>query len=141
MSATLGASVIRNAPPKPVKGTRKRLKARGQRQEAKVKKSVRAACVERDGYCLLLTRWPDQGAPADRSVFSMVPACGGPSEWAHIGKHRRCHTRGQAPEARHTTKGSGMLCERHHDAYDSHAFDIEATTAVGMDGAFRVVAR
>ena len=120
---------------KPARGTRKRLKARGKRQEAKVAKSVREQCVKRDRYCALLYRseW--------RDWLDLKMACSGPSEWAHIGKHRRCHTRGQAPEARHTTKGSGMLCKRHHDAYDAHEFDIEPQTAAGMDGAFAVVRR
>lgn len=81
----------------------------------------------------------------DMSVRSTKPLvdvfCAGPSEWAHIGKHRRCHTRGMAPEARHTTQGSAMLCKRHHDAYDAHEFDIEPQTAAGMDGPFAVVRR
>jgi hypothetical protein len=61
-------------------------------------------------------------------------------EWAHIGKHRRCHTRGMAAEKRHTTTGSGMLCKRHHAAYDAHDFDLVPLDMVkGLDGAFRVV--
>lgn len=124
-----------NALQKPRKGTRQRQKARGKRREGVVKKSVRAKCVERDGYCAIGWRAILRGYPA------VGPGhCSGPSEWAHIGPHRRCHTRGQAPEARHTTQGSAMLCKRHHDAYDAHAFDIEPLDVeAGMDGSFRVV--
>jgi hypothetical protein len=125
-----------NALAKPARGTRKRVKARRQRQAAKVAKSVREDCVERDGFCLIWRR-------ATSSDWARLanPICDGPSEWAHIGQHRRCHTQGQAPEQRHTTKGSGMLCQRHHVAYDAHAFDIEPLTDAGMNGAFKVVVR
>ena len=119
---------------KPVRGTMKRLKAKAKRGESTHALSVRAQCVIRDWHCLLMHRRADSGWP-DTGL------CGGPSEWAHIGKHRRCHTRGQAPAARHTTAGSAMLCQRHHAAYDAHAFDLEPTTVRGMDGPFRVVTR
>jgi len=130
----MGASVIRNAPPKPRKGSIKRLKARTKRQEAKVVKSVRQQCVERDGYCLIASRVP-------ASVAVLLGPCEGPSEWAHVEEHRRFNTRGQAPEDRHTTNGSAMLCRAHHVAYDSHEFDFEAFSAAGMDGAFAVIRR
>jgi len=123
----------RCAPPKPARGTRKRLKARTKRQEAKVAKSVRAACVERDGYCLIQSRVP-------AAVRVLLGACEGLSEWAHVEEHRRFNTRGQAPEVRHTTAGSGMLCHGHHTAYDAHEFDF-LVGADGMDGAVAVIRR
>ncbi|MEY4385813.1 MAG: hypothetical protein RLY20_1096 [Verrucomicrobiota bacterium] len=106
---------------------RKRIKARQSRAEAAVKKAVRAQCVLRDGYCLITSRLP-------RSLWSLLGPCAGDSQWAHIGRHRRCFTRGLAPEERHTTAGSGMLCDKHHDAYDAHEFDFELDEGIGMDG-------
>ena len=112
-------------------GTAKRQKARTKRMESKQATSVRAQCVVRDWHCLFLYRRPDSGWPD-------VGTCVGPSEWAHIGQHRRYRTRGQAAEQRHTTAGSAMLCQWHHAAYDAHEFDIEPLTDKGMDGPFRV---
>jgi hypothetical protein len=93
---------------------RRRVKAREQRQAAKVVKSVRAQCVDRDGYCRIYQHRWIQG-------FGSTPrlgACEGASEWAHLGEKKRFKTRGQAPEIRHTTAGSLMLCAKHHDDYD-----------------------
>lgn len=118
------------ASPKPTRGTHQRLKARQRRLESKVKRSIREQCVYRDGYCLL--------GPVGMA-FAGYGVCEGPSEWAHIGQHRRSKTRGMAPERRHTTKGSAMLCQTHHRAYDAHDFDIQPTTERGMDGPFRLV--
>lgn len=118
------------ASPKPPKGSAKRLKAAAARQEAKQAKAVRAACVTRDGYCVLEAR-----------EFGFRQ-CAGPSEWAHLGEHRRSKTRGQAPERRHTTAGSAMLCRGHHTAYDAHKIDLEPEDAEqGMNGAFLVIIR
>jgi hypothetical protein len=100
---------IQLAKPEP----RKRVKARKQRQEAKVVKSVRAQCVERDGYCATVTK---QTNAAD--AWTWMIQCDGVSEWAHLGDKKRFKTRGQAPEIRHTTAGSLMLCTKHHDDYD-----------------------
>jgi len=127
--------LTRCAPPKPAKGSRKKAKARTKRQEAKVAKSVRAQCVERDGYCLIASRVPF-------SVRVLLGPCEGLSEWAHVEGHRRCFTRGQAPEVRHTTAGSGMLCHGHHVAYDAHEWDFDVfDTERGIDGAFAVIRR
>lgn len=123
--------MLGTAQPKPVRGTAKRQKAKRKRLESKQVKSVRAECVERDVYCLIRTR------ATHFDKFSL-DQCRGPSEWAHFGKHRRCHTRGQAPTERHTTAGSGMLCQRHHRAYDAHEFDVVPQTDKGMDGPFMV---
>ena len=112
---------------------RKRVKGRRKRQETTVVKSVRAQCVDRDGHCLIWSR---------AIAGWMFERCHGPSEWAHIGQHRRSHTRGMAPHRRHTTAGSGMLCQRHHQAYDAHAFDlVPSDAALGMNGNFQVVTR
>lgn len=122
------------ASPKPAKGTAKRAKAKAKRQEAAHAKRVRAACVARDGYCLIASRLPS-------SVSALLGACEGPSEWAHVGDKRRCHTRGMEPQERHTTAGSGMLCERHHQRmYDKHLFDF-LLGAEGMDGPVAVIRR
>ena len=122
------------ASPKPLRGSAKREKARARRQEAAHAKIVRAACVVRDGYCLIASRLP-------RAVAVLLGPCEGPSEWAHVGEDRRCHTRGMEPEQRHTTAGSGMLCHGHHVAYDAHKFAIETWSVLGMDGPFDVIRR
>jgi hypothetical protein len=100
--------------PKPA--TRATVKRRRQRVERRVKQSIRAQCVERDGYCRL-------GCD-----------CTGPSEWAHYGGFKRARTLGQAPERRHTTEGSLMLCRRHHTQYDRGELIIEAHSDRGCDG-------
>lgn len=91
--------------------TRKRVKGRKQRRAARVVKSVRAQCVERDGYCRVAAQFMDA-------------KCEGVSEWAHLGDKRRFKTRGRAPESRHTTAGSLMLCTAHHRAYDQRRLAI-----------------
>lgn len=111
----------RLALPKPE--PRKRIKARTRRRERTITVSVRALVVLRDGACAIDTRVP-------RSVSRLLGGCDGPSEWAHIGEQRRCHTRGQAPERRHTTAGTAILCRRHHQDYDAHQFEF----IVGTDG-------
>jgi hypothetical protein len=111
----------------------KRVKARKDRHEAAVKKAVREKTVERDGYCLIASRLPV-------SLSALLGPCEGPSEWAHIGKQRRARTRGQAPEQRHTTAGSGQMCQKHHRAYDAHQFDFD-TSEQGMDGMIGIVRR
>ena len=110
--------------PKPT--PRKRVKGRKERREAAVKTSVRAQTVERDGHCIIASRFP-------RGYVALLGVCQGPSQWAHVGRHRRCFTRGMTPEQRHTTAGSCQMCEKHHTAYDAHAFDF-VTGIQGMDG-------
>lgn len=124
--------MIRNALPKPPKGTAAKAKAADKRRAATVAKYVRAACVERDGHCLIATRVPG-------FIAVLLGPCAGPSEWAHVGEHRRCHTRGQAPERRHTTAGSGMMCAVHHRALDAHQFDF--MPGGDMNGAVVVIRR
>jgi hypothetical protein len=105
-------------------------KAREDRREALVKKHVRAECVDRDGYCRVQSD--------DPALLAIVGPCSGFSQWSHWEAHRRAHTRGQAPEHRHTTAGSGMLCDGHHTAYDARDWQIEYLTPRGADGPVRV---
>lgn len=110
----------------------KRVRGRKTRAEAKVKSAVRAQCYERDGYCRLF--------PLTRMV-----ACKGGWQWAHLGEKKRFKTRKMAPEVRHTTAGSLILCERHHTMYDGRFVGgsrpprllIEALTERGADGPLR----
>lgn len=100
--------------PKPE--TRRKAKARAKRQEQKVVGTVRERCADRDGHCRL--------AGVERFGH-----CEGPSTWAHLRGFTRAQTRGQAPERRHCTEGSLMLCRGHHQtgefAYDLGRLDIE----------------
>jgi len=101
--------------PKPVK--RVTVKRRRQRQARKVVQSVRAQCVERDGYCRA-SGMGRYGWNDGRIWRNFISLCHGQSEWAHLGEKKRFKTRRQAPEVRHTTAGSLMLCRFHHRAYD-----------------------
>ena len=92
---------------------RRRAKRRAQRAERVVVETVRAACVERDGYCRI----------ARDNVVALGP-CAGPSEWAHLEEKRRFKTRGMSSEDRHSVDWTVMMCERHHKLYDAHAFDV-----------------
>lgn len=104
------------------KGTpRKLAKGRKDRAEAKVEKRVRAEVAERDGYC----RVPQ---------YFLPDPCDGPSEWAHFGDGKRFKTRGMAPEKRHMTAASLMLCRKHHANYDTGRLRISALTEDGCDG-------
>lgn len=116
---------------------RKRRKGRQRRHAAKVVKSVRAKCVERDGYCRV---WTDEidGHPFMARVLG---ACEGISEWAHLHVKRRSQTRGLAPEVRHTTADSLMLCKAHHDRYDGRQrprLTIAPLTDAGCNGRLRI---
>jgi hypothetical protein len=109
--------------PKPEPRTR--INARAKRQEASVKKSVRAECVERDGYCAL--------APY---AWRLGP-CAGKSEWAHEHSRRRSKTMKMPAAYRHDRRLTFMACTRHHRNYDLHEFSIVVGEA-GMDGPFDV---
>lgn len=120
--------------PKPAK-TRRQLKARQDRQEAQIKRLVRAAVVVRDGTCRLLAA--ELSAVHDVVLYPNVDrhrCAGNPGEWAHFGDKRRSRTRGQAPEIRHTTAGSLMLCKTAHEAYEAGRLRITALTRNGCDG-------
>lgn len=81
--------------------TRKSLKAKRDRDEAKVKRATRAACVERDGACRLAGAW-----------------CLGRSEMCHLPPRTRAATRNMPPEYRHDPNFVAMLCSWHHDRLD-----------------------
>lgn len=104
--------------PKPI--SRKRVKGRKVRRESLVKQQVRATVEARDGDCRLQHRG--------------LGPCGGASEWAHLEDKRRCHTRGMAPEDRHTTQDSVMFCATHHRAYDRHEITLDYRSDKGADG-------
>ncbi len=103
--------------PKP--GPTAKARAKRRRAEVPIAKLVRAHCVERDGFCRLIGLSP----------------CSGVSEWAHL-EQTRAKTRGMAPEARHTTTHTAMLCTRHHGLYDAHVVRI-AMTERGANGPIR----
>lgn len=83
---------------------RDRQKRRRRRAEGAVVQTVRATCVERDGYC--------------RIEGCGLGPCEGPSEWAHLGDRRRFRTVGMPAEERHTAEDSLIMCRRHHGLYD-----------------------
>ena len=130
--------------PKPAKGDAKRARRRDKRAETPVISAVRTACVDRDGYCRL--QFPDDGSGSSQAVQALFGACHGPSEWAHVGKAKRWKTRNMAPDARHATAHSLMLCRLHHQSdlrgYDRSAFEIEyADPTRGCDGPLRFITR
>ncbi len=121
----------RRATPKHAIPTRKAVKARKDRAAGKVVKSVRARCEERDGSCRMLTLAVrgDIGPAGGHECF-------GPSQWSHLGK-TRARTRGQAPEARHATAHTLMLCKAAHDKLDGRAgprLEVKVLTPSGADG-------
>ncbi len=109
--------------------TRKQIKARKDRAEAKVKRSVRQQCADRDPRCRI-----ERSGPSPEIVTDAFGACSGESEWAHMHAKRRSQTRGQAPEVRHDTAHSLMLCRFHHTEYDAHRLLITAVSRRGADG-------
>jgi len=93
---------------------------------------VRKYCVQRDGECRIASdAWKDvQGDP----LCVVFCGCDGPSEWAHMHTRRRSKTRGMAPEYRHDTAHSLMLCHTHHEDYDAKRLIITALTRKGANG-------
>lgn len=132
--------------PKPE--SRKRTKGRKDRAEAKVKKSVRAQCVERDGDCIVESAFFSNRGPFgdpyrydEAGDISGYENCEGPSQWCHAHAKRRSKTRGQAPDVRHTTADSFMGCQKHHDEYDGRRkprLFLTKLTRHGFDGAVKV---
>ena len=117
------------AHPKP--RPRASLKAARDRREAKVEKQVRAACVERDGYCRVAA-----GRDGD-CRFGVPILCAGLSQFVHLPPRTRAHTRGEAPEQRHQTAWTGMFCQAHHDRIDGRRLPkmtVEFLTADRADG-------
>lgn len=111
---------VKPSRPRKPKGPTARYRAKRRRAEQPVVKSVRAKCVERDGYCRLMGLSP----------------CAGPSQWMHLGEKKRARTRGMRPEQRHTTAGTAMGCERHHGLYDTGQIEL-AMGERGADGPMR----
>ncbi len=123
--------------PQPKPERRTRMKGRKARAESAVKKSVRTKCVDRDGSCRL-SQTLNNGRSGDTWTPSALwDKCHGLSEWAHMHVKRRSQTRGQAPEIRHTTKDSLMLCRFHHQEYDAHRLRITCLTRKGADGSLK----
>lgn len=101
--------------------------------EAAVIARVRPIVMERDGHCRVA-----------KNLLSGLGPCEGRSEWAHLNRSRRCHTRGMAPDERHTTAGSVALCARHHRLFDGQFLSartprlfIEELSDRGADGPLR----
>lgn len=115
--------------------SRKTLKGRKDRVEAKVTKAVRAACVYRDGYCRVSAQPRGFGRALD--VWGLSEDCSGPAEWAHMHERRRSKTRHMAAEIRHDARYSLLLCRFHHREYDAHRLIITALTRKGADGPLR----
>lgn len=102
--------------------TRRRAKAA---KDGRYARTIRAQVAERDGWCRVRRDgWTD-------AILMVFGACNGASEWAHLGDKKRFKTRGLPPEERHTTAGSLMLCEKHHDAYDEGRLTILGDDANG----------
>lgn len=119
-------------------GVTAKARAKRKRADGSVAKAVRAACVERDGYCRVCD-WEDN--PDDWHSDDLEPgdefACQNPSEWCHMHARRRSQTRNQAPEKRHDTAHSFMACRTHHDQYDGRQTPrlfVTALTSKGADG-------
>lgn len=94
--------------------------------EAVVIQRVRQQVERRDGACRAAT-------------WGLGP-CRGPQQWAHVGPWKRYATRGRAAEERHCTRGSMMLCDCHHDAYDANEWAVEPMDGEQWaDGRLRVV--
>ena len=109
-----------------------RVKRRHKREEAKLARIVRDACVERDGFCRLFSGTYTKG---DTQSGPDLDYCGSRwSEWAHLEDKRRFKTRGMAPEERHTTRDSCMLCNRHHPLYDAREITLTFLSELGADG-------
>lgn len=125
------------------------LKARKDRKEAAVKKYVRAQCAERDGDCRICD-WENnpgdihEGDEGHDSLPYPDDFSVNPSEWAHLNEGTRAKTRGMAPERRHTTVRSLMLCRFHHDRLDGRQrprIVIDPMTEHGADGSLEIRTR
>lgn len=107
-------------------------KAKKRRLESKILHMVRLHDVMRDGHCRFA-----QDAEALGDSLGRHRCCAGESQLAHLENKRRFKTRGMPPELRHTTAGTAMLCERHHDAYDDRELRLTFLSNSGADGEIR----
>jgi hypothetical protein len=108
--------------------TRKQVKSRRVRNEKVIEQAVRAACVERDGYCRICR------VTGERTNLS-------DPEWCHLPPYTRAHTRGLPPHLRHSTKWTIMACKIHHDQIDGRMrprIKVECLTHSGADGRIAV---
>ena len=122
--------------PKPAPRTRTTGQKR--RANAAVITAVRAAVVERDGYCLFLRRIHEF------SSAGWPPGCSGASQFAHLPPRTRAATREMSPDRRHATGHTAMLCRTHHDQVDGRRrpkLILTATTMAGADGPMMVEER
>jgi|SRR3990167_5895775 len=117
---------------KPLRRTRLRPSRKAQqrrREESQVIRGVRQQVAARDGRCRL-------------AGVSEMGECAGPGEWAHLAEAKRFKTRKQAPEVRHSTRVTAMLCrDGHHHAHDKGVgrdrLHVEYMTPHGADGRMR----
>lgn len=118
--------------PKPPRGSQKRARRARRRSETAVIQEVRPQVVLRDGYCRV----------RKYGLEPVLGPCRGESQWAHLERYRKCHTRGMDAEERHTTHGTAMFCDGHHDAYDAHEFSVlSADWTVGANAALTYVTK
>lgn len=110
------------------------MKGRKDRAEAKQKHMVRMLCVARDGDCRVMKTCEPYSDIAPIPTMQFPSTCRGESEWAHMHARRRSQTRNMAPEIRHDSAHSLMLCTKHHSDYDAHKLRITALTRKGADG-------
>lgn len=111
--------------PRPVRkkqGPVARYRAKRKRADDAVRLEIRRRCVLRDGYC----------------KFAIMGGCDGPSEHAHLGRHKRARTRGMDPTDRHTMEGSCMLCERHHGLEERGTLQLAMFGELGANGPIRI---
>lgn len=117
---------------------RRTIKGRKDRAEKARKAEVRAECVRRDGTCRPVFGPALHGDTTDQAVAGHV--CQGRSQWSHLLRKRRSKTMGMAPDERHTTDGTLMLCQWLHDRYDGRAYprlEIDELSDKGADGPLR----
>jgi hypothetical protein len=110
--------------PKPAKratGKRMRVKPQSARQRADLAYAakVRKVVAARDEVCRLAGR---------------LPPCSGALAWCHMEGHRRSQTRRMAPQDRHSTAWTVMLCARHAEMEERHQVTSEYLTENGADG-------
>ena len=112
-------------------------KARKDRHAAAVIAKVRAAVVERDGYC----RITHQHGLTLLALPRDLTDCGGYSQWTHLPPKTRAKTRKMPPEERHGTAWTIQACRRHHDLLDGRQrprIVVRCLTPDGADGPIEV---